>query len=491
LKPAANIVWFKRDLRLHDHAPLCEALQAQLPVLLVYLFEPELMQLPDWDIRHERFVVESLDDMRQALQAHHMHLHLCCGTPEQVFGYLAQHWQLHTVYAHQEIGNAATFARDKRMKKWFHQRGIQWKEYATNGIIRGLRTRDGWNQNWERTMSQPWYNPQWTAHTAACVVQELPLELQWQRRPEHNRSPLFQPGGESKAIKYLESFQNERVKNYSRHISKPTEARTSCSRLSPYLAWGNLSVKQVVQSCTVAAAANGQKKNMNFFLTRMHWHCHFIQKFESEPRIEFENLNSGFNGIRQEINEAHLEAWKQGLTGFPLIDAAMRCLRDTGYLNFRMRSMLVSFLTHHLWLPWQSGAHHLARYFLDYEPGIHYSQLQMQAGTMGVNTLRIYNPVKQSLDHDPDGAFIRKWVPELAQVPAAHVHEPWKMTALERTAYHLDHWQYPAPIIHLKEAAAHAREQLWGVKRSDAVKKEVPAILQKHTHRKSDSELKF
>lgn len=205
--------------------------------------------------------------------------------------------------------------------------------------------------------------------------------------------------------------------------------------------------------------------------------------------METENINRGFNSIRTEVNEAWVHAWENGQTGIPLVDACMRCLIETGYLNFRMRSMLVSFLTHHLWQPWQAGAHHLARMFLDYEPGIHYPQLQMQAGTTGINTIRIYNPVKQAQEHDPEALFIKKWVPELQQVPVPLVFEPWKLTALEQKLLQTEQGVYPPPIVNVQEAAAYARQQLWQHKKNALLKTENQRILQRHTHRSTEQEM--
>jgi len=206
--------------------------------------------------------------------------------------------------------------------------------------------------------------------------------------------------------------------------------------------------------------------------------------------MELENLNKGFDHIRTEENIALTTAWKTANTGYPLVDACMNCVMATGYLNFRMRSMLVSFLTHHLWQPWQSGAHHLARQFLDYEPGIHYPQFQMQAGTMGVNTIRMYNPVKQSKDHDPQGIFIKKWLPSLQHVPEQFIHQPWTMTEIEQQLYQCTIGEhYPLPIVDLQASGVHARDILWSVKKSKAVQDNNKGILKKHTRRKTEKEL--
>ena len=190
-------------------------------------------------------------------------------------------------------------------------------------------------------------------------------------------------------------------------------------------------------------------------------------------------MNKGYETLKHENNANLIEAWKHGTTGFPLVDACMRCLKTTGWINFRMRAMLVSIFCHHFNCDWKKGTYHLAQLFLDYEPGIHFTQFQMQAGTTGINTVRIYNPIKQSKDHDPKGIFIKKWVPELESIPEEFIHEPWNMTPLDR-AFSGVEIDYPSPAVELLESGRMARKRIWGHRRNTDVKNESRRILQRH-----------
>lgn len=483
-----NLVWFKRDLRLRDHLPLKKACGTSLPVLLVYLFEPSLLNDPHYGTRHWRFVMQSIEEMKAELRKQGHTLWVICEEAEDFFKKLHEQTEINTVYSHEETGIDLTYKRDLALQKQFKKLGITWDESPTNAVQRGLMHRKSWRKTWNSIMYAPTEDPDLhklnTADLPNQLLSDLNLEIPEAIKTDSDR---FQPGGTAQGWTLLESFLHERSARYNESISAPGPARTGCSRLSPYITWGNLSIRQIIHYLDEHYEESASKRGIRSFKSRLGWHCHFIQKFESEPRIEFENLNRGYDDIRTEWNEDHFEAWRSGNTGFPMVDACMRSVIETGYLNFRMRAMLVSFLTHHLWLHWPKGSLHLARQFLDFEPGIHYSQFQMQAGTMGVNTVRIYNPVKQGYDHDPHGDFIREWIPELREVPDGLIHEPWKMSAMEQQmANCIIGENYPEPVItDIKESYKRASSVLWSKKGNAEVKQENKRILKKHVKKRT------
>jgi deoxyribodipyrimidine photo-lyase len=483
-----RVVWFKRDLRIADHAPLADAAHAACPVLPLWIAEPSLLREPDAAAQHLGFARECLAELAVGLAALGSPLWVARGEAIDVLAAIRRHAGPFELVSHEETGNAASFARDRAVARWARGHDVAWRQFPRNGVVRGLADRDRWSAAWMRRMQPP---PQPAparllppADTGApggtpgeprplprdTVAMHVALDRVCAPPPDATADadkPDRQRGGRRRALASLERFLDEPLARYRAGMASPLTAPDDCSRLSAHLAWGSVSIRELVHAVWDARGREthpARRAGLKSFESRLHWHCHFIQKLESEPAIEHHNPHRGFDGLRNEgplldAERRLLDAWCEGRTGWPIVDACMRMLRHTGWLNFRMRAMLVSVAAYPLWLHWREPGLFLARQFLDYEPGIHWPQLHMQAGVTGINATRVYSPARQQHDQDPDGRFVRAWIPELGTA------------------------RYPPPIVDWAQASRIARERIWAVRRDPAAQSAARAVWQRHGSR--------
>lgn len=488
-----ELVWFKRDLRVADHSPLVAAAKRG-PVICLYIYEPELIEAEDFSRRHLLFINDSLESLDASLRERGSRLLIRRGEAVAVLRELQAQTGFARLRVHQETTNGVSYARDLRVLSWARDAAVDVVEYRQQGVVRRLASRDGWGGQWQAFAHSPVVPaPRRIEDGSAGLGGEAILTPDSWNLADDGLIER-QGGGEAEGQHVLKSFLKERSEVYVRGLSSPLTAWEACSRLSPYLTYGNVSLRTVYQRAAARRRdlqrQRGPKDTwvqaLSAYLERLAWHCHFIQKLEDEPRIEFDNMNPAFDGLREgQFNDEFYEAWAAGRTGYPMVDACMRALRATGWINFRMRAMLISFASHHLWLHWRRPALHLARLFVDYEPGIHYSQVQMQAATDGISTLRMYSPTKQVRDHDPQGDFIRRWVPELAGVPAEYIAEPWTLSTEQQAAADcVVGRDYPAPIVEHTRAWAAAQRRLQGVRREATRSGVSQQVFERHGSRR-------
>jgi len=486
------IVWFKRDLRVDDNDALIAAC-AKGPVLPIYIVEPGYWANNYTSGRQWEFTKQSVIALDAELTALGQPLWTAVGDTVEVMQRLHNRFGFQQIHSHQETGPDWTFQRDRAVKAWCAANAIQWHEHKQHGIVRGLKDRSRWATQWASVMDAP--------------CQPRPKRLPFLAEPSRPASELvshvskpderllvLQPGGSSEGRALLNSFLEIRGERYRGGMSSPNTAENVCSRLSPHFALGTVSLRTAWQTSQarreIIKAEDGSKRwmaSLKSFGSRLHWHCHFMQKLETEPRLEFEELHRGFIGFRpiEETRADWLARFEQGQLGWPFVDACLRCLAQTGWLNFRMRAMLVAVASYHLWIDWRQTASLMGRWFTDFEAGIHFSQIQMQSGVTGINANRIYAPVKQSIDQDPEGHFIKRWVPELASVPVDWIHAPWQMPlSLQQRFGCVIGLDYPEPVGDPVEMARVARARLTDWIRTNDLKPEAARVLKQHGSRR-------
>lgn len=487
MREAINLVWLKRDLRIEDHVALFSA-RKRGRVIALYCIEPDYWDLPDTSHRQWQFVEQSLTTLKVQLAKLGIPLVFYRGDATEAFASLCSKLNIAAVHSHQETGNLWTFRRDIEVGRLFKSANLPWHEHMQHGVFRRLDTRNGWAGRWDAMMAEAGAplpaRQEWPGDLMDALEGNFTLDILRPDFPDHQLSSI-QKGGREEGLSLLASFLGGRGEHYRKAMSSPLEGADACSRISTHLAYGTLSVRECFQAAVDALslldkenpAHRNMRQSLVSFIGRLHWHCHFIQKLETTPAIEWQELHPAYQGMRTEVDDELMERWFRGQTGWPFLDACMRSLQETGWINFRMRAMITAVASYHFWQPWQKSGQKLASLFTDYEPGIHWPQIQMQSGTTGINTVRVYNPVKQGYDQDADGIFIKRWVPELRALEGKALHEPWTLDRLPDG--------YPPIVLDHKIAAREARDRIWSVRKGKGFRSEAKDILNKHSSRKS------
>ena len=460
-----DAVIFHRNLRIEDNAALYNASLNQ-DYFSLFVFDKEYWSQADRSINQLKFALDSLKELETKLEKLNVNLYVFEGNFKDLAIYLNKsHPKLNLHINH----TTETEYFSKNLKKLTEANSLNLISYKDFGIQITEQNRDLWARDWQlhmktKTFEVPLVNKN-------LNVLDLPTFSKFQNNLNES-CPHTQKGGTSSGIDLLISFLEKRCKGYSKKMSSPSEGAYACSRLSPHIAFGTLSMRNIYQELEKNINNSKYRWDLYSFKKRLHWHCHFIQKLDTQPSLQHQSMHPDCDILRPEADNELIEKWMTGNTGFPFVDACMLYLKKYGWINFRMRAMLMSFASYNLWQPWQKTSPLLASTFTDYEPGIHICQVQMQSGVTGINLPRIYSVVKQSLDQDPDASWIKEQIPDLKNIDKAKIHSA-ELGEL-----------YKEKIVDIKSSAKKARELIWQIRGKADFKKKARAVYELHGSRK-------
>jgi deoxyribodipyrimidine photo-lyase len=434
-----NLVLFYKDLRISDHQPLAEAAKLG-EVLPLYVFEPSVWSETGLSARHFEFVLESLDELSLQIQERGGQLFFATGKIEGVLSELLRTYGTLTLFAHKET------VAENRVRKWMvenHQTVLTYGPEFEKGTGKGFKSL------WTAILNEPIIDPPRSFKMPEDTPELLFTDLKKLQnfKVKGCKIRFGQQGGEIKALETLESFLENRFTNYILNHDNPLQSSLSSSRLSAYLTWGNISERTIFQKTNemLQTCSDGDaQRQLKEFLTNLFSRAKVLHHAKDYQ------VNVEMSSIRNTWNEEWYQRWVDGKTGIPIIDAAMRSLYKTGWLNFKLRGMVIAFICNTLLLDCRKPSMALAELFLDYEPVIHNFYVQMQAGMYGQQKVKWINPVKNGKQLDPNGDFIRRYVPELYMIPAEYIHEPWLYPGF----YNLG---YEAPMVDAVKATKHAK----------------------------------
>jgi deoxyribodipyrimidine photo-lyase len=449
------LVWFRRDLRDHDHAALSHALRDARQVHCVFVFDTEILDaLIDRRDRRVEFIWLSVKELAQALEDKGGGLRVLHGRAREMIPLLAEELGAQAVYANHDYEPDAK-ERDAHVNRSLEQRGCVLHTFKDHVIFEmdEVLTRSGrpftvftpYKKAWLKKLN-PFYCEAYPveSHRAALAhpgALQLPMLEQIGFLPTNLRHMKL-PTGMTGARRLFGEFL-QRIDDYADKRNYP--GIRGVSYLSVHLRFGTISIREAVR-----IAASVHTPGADTWLSELVWRDFYFSILHHFPRVVVQAFKPGYEALCFPNPKAHFAAWCEGRTGFPLVDAAMRQLNETGYMHNRLRMVAASFLVKDLHVDWRWGEAYFARKLNDFDLAANNGGWQWSAST-GCDAqpwFRIFNPVTQSQNFDPQGRFIRMYLPELANLEAKFIHEPWNMTAGEQQAAGVEIGKdYPAPLV--------------------------------------------
>jgi len=463
-----DIIILNRNLRLLDNAALYYG-SLKSNFIVIYLYDVDYWKANGKSSRQLKFSNDCLEELDEDLKKLNSKINVFNGSFYDLGKWIETNYNDFSIHI-----NHCTDVN------YFREGFDNFKENFKNKITVyddfGLQLnnfdRDTWSKNWNHIMNSDLLGVPKPSNNKDRLNLIGFSNFKNEISCEFSGMSNIQEGGTSKAKELLETFLDQRCKGYRIKMSSPSQSENSCSRLSPHFTYGSISIRQVYQQLNKMLPELNNKKDLYSFKKRLYWHCHFVQKLHTEPELEFYSMHRMCDDLRPEYDHEIIEKWIEGETGFPFLDACMKFLNENGWINFRMRAMIMSFASYNLWQPWQKTSPRLAELFTDYEPGIHISQVQMQSGVTGINLPRIYSIAKQSMDQDPDAVWTKNLLPQLKDFDPKLIHNA------ELNA------SYIPQIVDLKTSAKFARDQVWGIRKSIEFKNEARKVYLKHGSRR-------
>lgn len=449
-------MWFRRDLRLHDNRALAEAARKCDAVYMVFCFDRAILdKLKDKADRRVEFIHQSVAEMQQSLGRNKAELIVCVGNARDEIPQLARELKVNSVFANHDFEPNA-IERDNAVTKALRKDDVEFHSFKDHVVF---EKDEVLTQSGDPYKVYTPYSRAWRKRLTQDDYEDLSIDIHVDKFPAppkkiksddwsldamgFEKTDLQWPGGAINGRKMLNAFL-EKIDNYKDDRDFP--ATNGTSRLSVHLRFGTVSIRECVR-----AAIDNESKGSQTWINELIWREFYNMILHHFPHTVREAFNETYDDLEWRESDADLQVWCEGRTGYPIIDAGMRELNTTGYMHNRVRMIVASFLTKDLRIHWKRGERYFARMLLDYDLSQNVGGWQWAAstGTDAQPYFRIFNPVRQSERFDPDGEYIRQYVPELAGVKGKAIHAPWEKPSLFDQQASGD---YPQPMVDHAEA---------------------------------------